>query len=153
MIDAYDDIIVSYIIIGIIATLFGFLLCFSPPFKQHDKEKDNENKEDEESDEKKPLLENEIEAIVSGNDEQNGVHPESRDEPKENTENPLDKKTMKPWLFWTITIIVTLFIFMYTGIEGSYGGLLATYATEVGAASTAGASYMTSCTSIILSSF
>lgn len=146
MIDEYDDIIVSFITIGVIGTIFGLLLCFSPPFKQHnkdkDKNKDKDNTEEEEEEGEnmnKPLLENEIDGVVSDN-------TESQSDSKENAENPLDKKTMKPGIFWTITVIVTIFVCMYTAIESTYGSFLATYATDVGTTTSAGASYMTSCT-------
>lgn len=138
MIDAYDDIIVSYTVIGAIGTLFGFLLCFSPRFKQHEEEYAKESSNiQQHSDEKTPLV---------------STHDESREQADTATSSeagdPLDKRGMQPALFWTITIIVAVLICMYTGIESSYGGLLATYATEVDATDPAGAAYMTSCTHI-----
>lgn len=99
-----------------------------------------ENDDEKEHDESEPLLDKGTDSSASDDYESLGVSKKPAEE------NPLDKKTMKPWLFWTITVLVTVFVCMYTGIEGTYGGLLATYATEVGATSTAGAAYMTSCT-------
>ena len=132
-------------VIGVLGVIFGFLLCFSPPFKKRNKDQGEKREHNEggrgggeENNEGAPLLGSEKDLSVSDGSE-------LQDDPSTDTNDPLDKKTMKPWLFRTITAIVTAFVCMYTGIECTYGGLIATYVTDVGAASSAGAAYMTSC--------
>lgn len=145
VIDAYDDIIVSFVVVGVLGAIFGVALCFSPPFKQHNKENAADgDTQNEETDVNKPLLENEIDNVITDDHSEDSAESQNGDSKTANTD-VLDKKTMKPGLFWTITVIVTIFVCMYTGIECTYGGLMATYATEVGVTSSAGAAYMTSC--------
>ena len=148
IINKYDNITVSFIIVGVICTVFGFGFCFSPPFRHKD------SKGNPRRPETTPLLlppqEKEEEEVESKKEESStvpveGIASDSTGVDDKFSAVPADRRdAVTPMMFWVAVAITTVFICVYTGFEVTFSGLLATYATEVGAASATGAAYMTS---------